>query len=128
MVDLKQQAVPLKPESPEVLDRIYKLFRGYFDMAEKKRRWSIKDDIPWDQCNKSLNPAFADILETFAAVELYLPDYLAKLIPQVRANRGRSWMLANWGYEECKHSMTFEDWLLRSGSRTEEQLADMEAT
>src|SRR5262249_51781051 len=55
-------------------------------------------------------------------------DYLSKLIPQVRANRGRAWMLANWGYEECKHSMAFGDWLLKSGSRSDEQMVDLERT
>jgi acyl-[acyl-carrier-protein] desaturase len=120
--------VPLKPENPAVLERIYRLFRDYFDLAEKKRRWSIKDDIPWEQCNRGLNPAIADIVETFCAVELYLPDYLSKLIPQVRANHGRAWMLANWGYEECKHSMAFGDWLQKSGMRSDEQLADLEST
>jgi len=127
MIDLTEAPPPLKQESPELLARIYQLFRDYFDKAEKKRRWSIKDDIPWKECNKSLPRSISDVLETFSAVELYLPDYLAKLIPQVRTNRGRSWMLANWGYEECKHSMAFEDWLLHSGSRSEEQLADLEA-
>jgi acyl-[acyl-carrier-protein] desaturase len=117
--------VPLRPESQEVLAASYQLFRSYFDLAEKKRRWSIKDDVPWDQCNRSLNPAVADVVETFCAVELYLPDYLSKLIPQVRANHGRAWMLANWGYEECKHSMVLEDWLLRSRMRSDEQAADM---
>jgi acyl-[acyl-carrier-protein] desaturase len=119
--------VPLKPESPAVLERSYRLFRDYFDLAEKRRRWSIKEDIPWEQCNRGLNPAIADVVETFCAVELYLPDYLSKLIPQVRANRGRAWMLANWGYEECKHSMAFGDWLVRSGLRSDEQMADMES-
>jgi acyl-[acyl-carrier-protein] desaturase len=117
--------VPLKPESPAVLDAIYRLFRDYFDRAEKKRRWSIREDVPWTECNRALNPAIADVVETFCAVELYLPDYLSKLIPQVRANRGRAWMLANWGYEECKHSMVLEDWLLHSRMRSDEQIADM---
>jgi acyl-[acyl-carrier-protein] desaturase len=112
-------------EPPEALDAMYRLFREYFDLAERKRRWSIADDIPWDQCNRSLNPAVADIVETFCIVELYLPDYLSKLIPQVRSNRGRAWMLANWGYEECKHSMVLEDWLLKSRMRTDEQVSDM---
>src|SRR5947209_12638144 len=116
-----------KPESPAVLKKIYLRFRDYFDRAEKKRRWSIRDDIPWDQCNPSLSPAVADVVETFCAVEMYLPDYLSKLIPQVRANRGRAWMLANWGYEESKHSMALGDWLLRSGMRTDEQMTDLES-
>ena len=117
--------VPMHEDNPEILADIAKHFREYFDLAERKRRWSIREDVPWDQCNRSLNPAVADIVETFCAVELYLPDYLSKLIPQVRANRGRAWMLANWGYEECKHSMVLEDWLLHSHMRREEQVADM---
>jgi acyl-[acyl-carrier-protein] desaturase len=115
----------LQPEPPEVLRALYQQFRDYFDLAEKKRRWSIRDDVPWDQCNTSLNPAVADVVETFCAVELYLPDYLSKLVPQVRDNRGRWSMLANWGYEECKHSMVLEDWLLRSRARSDEQIVDL---
>ena len=38
-----------------------------------------------------------------------------------------AWFLAKWGYEESKHSMALGDWLLRSGMRTEEQMADLEA-
>jgi acyl-[acyl-carrier-protein] desaturase len=118
--------VPMLPESPEVLRQMYRLYRDYFDRAEKKRRWSVKDGIPWDRCNTFLDPAVADIVQTFCMVELYLPDYVGKLIPQVRANRGRAWMIANWGYEESKHSMALGDWLLYSRQRTEEQMADME--
>jgi acyl-[acyl-carrier-protein] desaturase len=120
--------VPLKPEPPEVLAELYRHFREYFALAERKRRWSLEDDIPWGQCNRSLNPAIADVVQTFTAVELYLPDYLGKLIAQVRATRGRAWFLANWGYEEAKHSMALEDWLLKSGMRSDEQIADMHAT
>ena len=119
--------LPLKPEPPEVLAKMYQLFREYFDKAEKKRRWNLVNDIPWDQCNPNLNPAIADIVETFCAVELYLPDYLSKLIPQVRGNHARAWMLANWGYEECKHSMALGDWLNKSGHRSDEQMADLDS-
>jgi acyl-[acyl-carrier-protein] desaturase len=120
-------ANPTQPDSPAVVAKIYRLYRDYFDRAEKKRRWSLKYDIPWDKCNGSLDPAIADIVQTFCSVELYLPDYVSKLIPQVRANRGRAWMLANWGYEESKHSMALGDWLLRSGMRSDEQMTDMES-
>src|SRR5262249_4047331 len=92
-------------ENRAVLTTLYKLYRDYFDRAEKKRRWSLKDDIPWGQCNPALDPAVADVVQTFCSVELYLPDYLGKLLPQVRAVRGRAWFLANWGYEESKHSL-----------------------
>jgi len=121
---MNESASP-KPEPPEVLAVIYRLFREFFDLAERRRRWSVADDVPWGQCNRSLNPAVADVVQTFCAVELYLPDYLSKGFPKVRANRGRSWSLATWGYEESKHSMVLEDWLLKSGQRSDEQVADM---
>lgn len=119
--------MPEMQESADLKAKLYRLFRDYFDMAEKKRRWNIREDIPWDQVNKNLDPAVADVVWTFCAVELFLPDYLSKMLPQMRDNRGRAWMFANWGYEESKHSMTLGDWLLRSGWRSDEQMADMEA-
>ncbi len=111
----------------ELEPAMWRLYRDFFDQAEKKRRWSIRDDIPWDQCNPNINPAIADIVESFCAVELYLPDYTSKILPVVRPSKGRTWFYANWGYEESKHSLALGDWLLKSGARTDEQMADLEA-
>jgi acyl-[acyl-carrier-protein] desaturase len=105
----------------------WRMYRDFFDRAEKRRRWSIRDDIPWEQCNPRLAPAIADVVESYCAVELYLPDYTSKILPVVRPSRGRTWFYANWGYEESKHSLALGDWLLRSGQRTDEQMADLEA-
>src|SRR6516225_9252335 len=112
--------------SPELEGAFWALYRDFFDRAEKKRRWSIRDDIPWDQCNPRLKPAFADVVESFCAVELYLPDYTSKILPVVRPSKGRTWFYANWGYEESKHSLALGDWLLKSGHRTDEQMSDLE--
>src|SRR5262245_8051124 len=67
------------------LDRsFWRLYRDFFDLAEKRRRWSIREDIPWDHCNAGLDPAVADVVESFCAVELYLPDYTSKILPVIR--------------------------------------------
>ena len=113
-------------DGKELEGAFWRLYRDFFDQAERRRRWSVRDDIPWDQCNKNLNPAVADVVESFCAVELYLPDYTAKILPVVRNSRGRVWFYANWGYEESKHSLVLADWLLRSRHRTDEQMADLE--
>lgn len=105
---------------------VYRLYREFFDAAERKRRWSVRDDIPWAEAEPDLDPAVADVVETFCAVELFLPDYVGKILPHVRGMRGRAWFVFNWGYEESKHSLALGDWLLRSGARSEEQLADLE--
>jgi acyl-[acyl-carrier-protein] desaturase len=113
-------------DNPEVRAGLYQLYREFFDLAERKRRWSLTDDIPWADVNRSMNPAVAAVVESFCAVELYLPDYIAKALPMGRAIKGWSWFNANWGYEESKHSLALGDWLLRSGMRTEEQMTDLE--
>ncbi len=115
------------PEHPRELEaKFWRLYRDFLARAERKRRWSLCDDIPWDQCSKGRHPAVADLIESFTAVELYLPDYTSKILPVVRSSRGHAWFYANWGYEESKHSLALGDWLLLSGHRTEEQMADLE--
>jgi len=111
---------------PELERALYQLYRDYFDKAEKKRRWSLRDDVPWDEVNPGLNPALADVVESFCAVELYLPDYVWNTMAKFRSSRAWSWFYANWGYEESKHSLALEDWLLRSRQRTDEQMADLQ--
>ena len=117
---------PTPLDDPALEKRLWLLYRDFFDKAEKKRRWRIREDIPWNECNPNLDPAIADVVESFCAIELYLPDYLSKILPVVRRSKGRAWFYANWGYEESKHSLVLHDWLLRSKHRTEEQMADVE--
>jgi acyl-[acyl-carrier-protein] desaturase len=115
-------------DSTGLEEAFYQLYREFFDQAERKRRWSIRDDIPWHQVNAALPCAIANVVECFCAVELYLPDYISKALalPLIRASRGRAWFHANWGYEEAKHSLALGDWLVRSGHRTDAQMADLE--
>jgi acyl-[acyl-carrier-protein] desaturase len=114
------------PAFPDELEAaLYRHYRDFFDQAEKKRRWSLRNDIPWHQCNSSLPPAIGDVVESFCAVELYLPDYVSRAMRLLRASRASTWFYANWGYEESKHSLALGDWLLRSGMRSEEQMADL---
>jgi acyl-[acyl-carrier-protein] desaturase len=111
---------------PDLEKEFYQLYQDYFDKAEKKRRWSLRNDIPWNEVNRGLHPALADVVESFCAVELYLPDYVWKLMSKYRSSRAWAWFYANWGYEESKHSRALEEWLLQSRLRSDEQLADLQ--
>jgi acyl-[acyl-carrier-protein] desaturase len=102
-------------------DQFYELYRDYFRHAENGRRWNLERDIPWNACNPKTSEKVAQAVEAFMAVEMYLPDYTSKILHLVRNSRGRAWFQANWGYEESKHSMALEEWLIRSGKRTEQQ-------
>ena len=111
-------------ESKVIEDAIYRSYMRFFEIAEDRRRWNLFKDIPWEQTNPNANELLGDFVEQFCGVELYLPDYTSKLTQMLRRSRGRGWFLANWGYEESKHSLTLEKWLVTSGKRTEKSVAD----
>lgn len=105
-------------------DAILKTYMRFFEIAEDRRRWNLFKDIPWDKTNPNAPEMLGDFVEQFCGVELYLPDYTSKITHMVRRSRGRGWFMANWGYEESKHSLTLETWLVRSGKRTQEGVND----
>jgi acyl-[acyl-carrier-protein] desaturase len=109
--------------NPQFENRFYELYLEFFNRAESERRWNVQKDIPWDRCNPKVTDEIALIVESFCAVELFLPDYTSKILQLVRKSRGRAWFQANWGYEESKHSLVLEEWLVRSGKRTAKEIS-----
>jgi acyl-[acyl-carrier-protein] desaturase len=109
-------------------NRFYDIYLEYFHKAEANRRWNLQKDIPWDQINTKPDPAIVQVMQAYMAVELYLPDYTSKILHLIRASRGRAWFQANWGYEESKHSLALEMWLLNSKSKTDEEIRQFEET
>jgi len=107
-------------------EKIYNEYMTFFEKAERERRWNVFTDIPWDKVNRDASEELALCAETFCSVEMYLPDYVAGGINLVRKYFGQAWFQANWAYEESKHSLTLMQYLLRSGKRTEEQMADLQ--
>ncbi len=104
----------------KIEDRFFEHYLQYFKLAEDRRRWNLWKDIPWEKANRDMSPLVGDVVEAFSAVEMFLPDYTAKILQLIRKSRGRAWFQANWGYEESKHSLTLAEWLVRSGKRSEE--------
>lgn len=100
----------------------YDLYLEYFHKAEAHRRWNVLKDIPWDRTGTAPDPNVVRVVQTFMAVEMFLPDYTSKILHLVRSSRGRAWFQANWGYEESKHSLALEMWITRSGAQTEAQV------
>ena len=108
-------------------DALRRLYLEFFELAERKRRWSVFDDIPWDAIDRSRNESGRALCaETFCGIEMYLPDYVSTGIDLVRDSFGQAWFHANWGYEESKHGLALREWLLRSGQRTPEEMCAFE--
>jgi acyl-[acyl-carrier-protein] desaturase len=100
-------------------DRLYKSF---FDRAERHRRWRLDDDIAWADLAPEAAPELVGMVETFWAVESFLPDYTARIAAALRTERARMWAHVMWAYEESKHARALEEWLLRGSHRTEDDL------
>ena len=111
---------------PGLEKAFFEKYKEFFDHAEEKRRWNLQQDIPWAEVKRGgeVGEDLVSIVESFWAVEMYIPDYNAKLVSMFRKHRGFSWFQLNWGYEESKHSRAIEEWLLRSGHRTEKQIEE----
>jgi acyl-[acyl-carrier-protein] desaturase len=113
--------------SPSSSERIYREYMSFFEKAEKHRRWSVFDDVPWDKIDSCpRDPVLARCAETFIGVEMYLPDYVGKGINIMRDCFGRAWFLANWGYEESKHALVLREYLRRTGQRSDEEIVAYE--
>jgi acyl-[acyl-carrier-protein] desaturase len=106
-------------------ERLYKEYMAFFEKAERERRWNVFEDIPWDRINKDASEDLALCAETFASVEAYMPDYVTKGLNLVRPYFGSAWFQANWAYEESKHTLTLQEYLMRSGKRSPEQIWDL---
>lgn len=111
----------------QIEDIFYEQYLRYFQNAEAKRRWSLDKDIPWaGAVGSNASELVVSIVESFCAVESFLPDYTSRIMALIRRSRGRALFQANWGYEESKHSMALEGWLIASGKRTEDEMEDFE--
>jgi acyl-[acyl-carrier-protein] desaturase len=108
--------------------KLHQAFTTFFDKAAQERRWNPYRDVPWGAINRDTPEFVATCAETFLGVESFLPDYLRQGLELVRAS---SWaqrsFAANWGYEELNHSVALMEYLLRSGKRTDKQMADFQA-
>jgi acyl-[acyl-carrier-protein] desaturase len=100
---------------------------SFFEKAEKHRRWSVFDDIPWEKAAACPHDTMlARCAETFVGVEMYLPDYVGQGINLMRDCFGQAWFMANWGYEESKHSLALREYLRKTGQRTDDEIRDYE--
>ncbi len=103
-------------------DKFYRAYMDFFEIAERKRRWNLFDDVPWDKLSSDSNTEERAIrIETYCAEEMYLPDYTAAGNELLRGVFGLAWFQNAWSYEESRHGLVFREYLIRSGLRTQAQ-------
>ena len=119
----------LQPWEEEFGERINKLFWEFFDKSEDpegwNRRWNLQRDIDWRQIQaQTLDANLTGLVESFFAVESFLPDFAEAGLGFYRRLLGLAHNHINWSYEELKHGRLLELVLIRSGARSEEQVAE----
>lgn len=104
------------PES--MRDGTYRIYLDFLETAEKKRHWSIFNDIPWDKLDPSkTNEATTRCIEIYCSEELYVPDYSSKGLEMLRSKFGMAWFQTRWAFEESQHGLVFREYLARSGQQ-----------
>lgn len=106
-------------------DECLQAFIDYFGRAMENRRWSPWHDLPIDEIREhghKLSDDTIHLIEGFLGVEEYVGDYVLEGLEMFRSNRTRRNLQLQWGAEEMKHGVAWEQVLLHSGARTEEQL------
>jgi len=108
-------------------ERIYRIYLEFLETAEKKRRWSIFEDVPWDAVDAAkTTETAAQCAEIFCAEELYVPDYSSQGLELVRSRFGVAWFQTCWAFEESRHGLVFREYLTRSGLRSEAEVQALE--
>jgi acyl-[acyl-carrier-protein] desaturase len=108
-------------------EKFYRAYMDFFEIAERKRRWNLFEDVPWDKLSAGANTeARAIRIETYCAEEMFLPDYTAASNELLRGVFGLAWFQAAWSFEESRHGLVFREYLLRSGLRTQAQFDTFE--
>ncbi len=108
-------------------EKFYRAYMEFFETAERKRRWNIFDDVPWDKLSAVANSEERAIrIETYCAEEMYLPDYNVAGVEMTRGDFGLAWFQTCWTHEESRHGLVFREYLIRSGLRTQEQFDKFE--
>ncbi|GAB4457851.1 MAG: hypothetical protein OHK0029_18210 [Armatimonadaceae bacterium] len=107
---------------PDTENELSALFRKFFEVSEDERNWNLWNVIPWDQESSDPSPELRTGVMTAYKEHLFLPDYSAEALRYLRASRGRAWFLTRWSYDEGKHLLALGEWLIRSGTLTEEEL------
>jgi acyl-[acyl-carrier-protein] desaturase len=100
-------------------------FEAYFHKAMKVRNWT-PNELPIAEMHKlgaHLSDDTVTIIQAYLGVEDFVGDYVEDGLNLLHNNRVRRNLQLAWGMEELKHAWAWELVLLKSGRRTEQELA-----
>jgi acyl-[acyl-carrier-protein] desaturase len=106
--------------------RLHELYRSAFEKAERERRWSVFEDVPWERGRAAVPANVVSSAETFFCMHAALPEFVATALMAARSAPMPTGYIAAWAYEKSRHQLALSEWLVRAGHRTQEQLSLLE--
>lgn len=110
----------------DLVCRLHELYRSSFERAERERRWSVFEDVPWERARRASPPNVVSSAETFFCMHAALPEFVASALAAARSGPMPTSYIAAWAYEKSRHQLALSEWLVRTGQRTIEQLCELE--
>jgi len=94
-------------------DALHAEYVGFLQKAERERRWSVFDDLPWER-GQSTSPETLQFVHELGRVKSALVFALG-LGPAIAAeSQACADFRAAWLFEESRHRLALSDWLLRT--------------
>ena len=101
------------------------LARAFYEKAERERRWSIFEDLPWEAARARDADELAFTVETFFALEASAPALGARALEAMRISPALTSFVSLWTADKSKRILALREWLLASG-RTSHALSTIE--
>jgi acyl-[acyl-carrier-protein] desaturase len=107
-----------RAERHSLINRTFMGLYRWYMYESQKRTYNPDLDFQWQKFRPDHEDDVITVMEGFFAVEQYVPDYASKITHLVRRLDGRSYFQLQWGAEEAKHSLLWENALLFSKRRS----------
>ncbi|HTJ83211.1 MAG TPA: hypothetical protein VL400_15940, partial [Polyangiaceae bacterium] len=96
-------------------DALHAEYVGFLQKAERERRWSVFEDLPWDAPSASVSPDTIRFVHALAGAKGALVFAMNGASPIAERCEAAIDFRAAWQFEESRHRLALADWLKRAG-------------
>jgi acyl-[acyl-carrier-protein] desaturase len=106
--------------------RLSTLARAFFEKAERERRWSVFEDLPWGAALTAPPHELVHVVETFFVLEASAPSFAGRSLEAMRCSPALTSFVTSWNFDKGKRLIAFREWLVRAAGRSHAELSQLE--
>jgi acyl-[acyl-carrier-protein] desaturase len=102
--------------------KLHEIVRAFVERAERERRWSTTEDVPWGDAPVHSAPRERGLLlvaETFFALEAVSPEFARLSLAAMRDAPALRVFVVHWASDKTKRLVALRRWLERRGTPTD---------